>query len=283
MSKYDINRLSISLAGVGSPRALVMATVALGVVVPTPAIAGGTQTRQVTTLITRASDGLVYFYMSGTAISHRLSKLRHLALLDGRGRKRRMPERQRDMKQAIHRVRQHSTSRCSRMFKRRGPRLCAGGPNRTVSMRSSLACLVLPLALSACAGMSQERKQPTAWAQTVEEVGKFPVGRVIAVERVSYVPHGYGGSPLYGAMAATVGPPQAVMAIPIIDAFASNWFFRHTVQLRATGEKVVWDEFAAYDVGACVAIRTEPDLLVLAVPGQCDQESSIGHAEGQAR
>jgi hypothetical protein len=114
---------------------------------------------------------------------------------------------------------------------------------------SALSLLALT-ALSACVGLEQSRELPTASAQTAAEVGKLPVGRVMTVER-KY------------AAAGRVNP----VAGPVADLFTNtDWYFRHRIRLL-DGTVVERDEYAPYNVGACVALR--PHLLVPAYEGQC--------------
>jgi hypothetical protein len=46
--------------------------------------------------------------------------------------------------------------------------------------------------------------------------------------------------------------------------------FRHVVSLVGKQEVAIKDEFWTYAVGDCVALRYKPDMLVPALPGECD-------------
>ncbi len=143
-------------------------------------------------------------------------------------------------------------------------------PHHNRMVRALCACTVVLAVLPGCATQSPERPLPTAWAQTNEEIGKLPVGRVILVERVPFWPHGSGGTSTYAAVAPKAGVGAILVASLLTDTLSAQWVYRHTVQLRGTEGQIARDEYTAYKVGDCVAIRTTPDLLVPAVPGQCD-------------
>ncbi len=136
--------------------------------------------------------------------------------------------------------------------------------------RTLCACAVVLAVLPGCVTRSPERALPTAWAQTNEEIGKLPVGRVILVERVPFWPHGSGGTSAYAAVAPNAGVGSILVASLLTDALSAQWVYRHTIQLRGTEARIARDEYAVYKVGDCVAVRTTPDLLVPAAPGQCD-------------
>lgn len=143
-------------------------------------------------------------------------------------------------------------------------------PQHSRMARTLCACAVVLAVLPGCATQSPQRPLPIAWAQTNEETGKLPVGRVILVERVPFLPHGSGGTGAYAAVAPKAGVGTILVASLLTDTLSAQWVYRHTVQLRGTEVQIARDEYAAYKVGDCVAVRTTPDLLVPAAPGQCD-------------
>jgi len=77
--------------------------------------------------------------------------------------------------------------------------------------------------------------------------------------------------------------PLALLAAPVVlashaagadlvDEIPNNGngnVFRHVVRLTGTNEEIVRDEYWTYKVGDCVAVRSEPVLLVPALPDQC--------------
>jgi hypothetical protein len=137
-------------------------------------------------------------------------------------------------------------------------------------MHRLFGVLVISLSVCACAGLQQARELPRAWSQTPDEVNKLPVGRVIAVERNVYF-RDTRTSPGAAAGAMAVGPAAAVVGIPIIEGMRNgDWYYRHIVRLKGSGELVARDEYAAYKVGDCVALRMQPFLTVPALPGACD-------------
>jgi len=125
-----------------------------------------------------------------------------------------------------------------------------------------------------------------AWAQQPEERGKLPVGRVVAIERWSG-PDARSRSQeseiARGLVGMYVVVPLALLAAPVVlashaagadlvDEKPNNEngnVFRHVVRLTGTNEEIVRDEYWTYKVGDCVAVRSEPVLLVPALPDQC--------------
>lgn len=122
-----------------------------------------------------------------------------------------------------------------------------------MSRPAMLCCCIL--FLTSCAGVLQPREIPTSWAQTTDEAGKLPVGRVISVEQVSYLQQGE-RHPFLGI-------------VPTLIAEVS-WFYRLVIRIDHNGTLVERDEFVAYPVGECVALRSEPRMVVPALRGQCD-------------
>lgn len=128
---------------------------------------------------------------------------------------------------------------------------------------------------------------PTAWAQQPEERGKLPVGRVVAIERWSGPAAQVRSqeSNIASELAAVyVGIPLVFIAAPFIlmsyAAGGDTWdekpsktngnVYRHVVQLIGTNEEIIRDEYWTYKVGDCVAVRSQPVLLVPAFPDQCE-------------
>lgn len=129
-----------------------------------------------------------------------------------------------------------------------------------------------------------------AWAQTPREKGALPVGRVISIERKGGLPRfpDEYPTPAQEVSRGVVGTywmvPLVIVAAPVVladeamksglpadeTADVKGHIYRHRVRLAATGEEVERDEFWTYRVGDCVAIRSEPDMLVPALPDQCD-------------
>lgn len=128
----------------------------------------------------------------------------------------------------------------------------------------------MSLILSACAGVQQSREQPTSWAQTQAEVSELPVGRIVAVERMTYVRPGQLSQGGMAGVAGAIGPAAIALA-PVIDvAKNGDWFYRYSILLKSTNEIVQRDEFALYGVGDCVALRNQPYMVVPAFSGICD-------------
>jgi hypothetical protein len=136
-------------------------------------------------------------------------------------------------------------------------------------------CIGSALVLSACAGPQHNVARPVAWAQAPSEAKALPVGSVIFVEKLVYTDGHQSGSSNSAGLAvglAVVGSPlAAIAAAPMIEGLRpGEWFFRHKVRLRVSGEIITRDEFYEYKVGECVALRTEPYMVVPSLPGACD-------------
>lgn len=158
---------------------------------------------------------------------------------------------------------------------------------------------VLTVALAGCAGCatppSVPPPQPVAWAQTKDELGKLPVGRVVAVE----VRNSYREGPVPSAqtsqldsMAALAAPAASPLALPIAYVMTTalndlseaprGWYYRHRIQLLQSGELITRDERHTFKMGDCVALRESPQMLVPAHVGACEQ-SSVSDGESTGR
>lgn len=106
------------------------------------------------------------------------------------------------------------------------------------------------------AGILQHRDVPIASAQTADEAGQLPVGRVLKVERFTCLKTEIG--PVFG------GVPNLLAG--------SDGYYRQTVGQAVglmDGQTIERDEFMAYKVGECVAIRNA--LVVPALTGECQR------------
>lgn len=124
--------------------------------------------------------------------------------------------------------------------------------------------------------------QPVAWAQTPAEIGKLPVGRVLAVEvRNSYreVPLSAQQQRQLDVLPAVVPPSASPAALPLGYAMAAalndlteaprGWYYRHRIQLLQSGDVVTRDERHTFKVGDCVALRESPRIVVRAMDEAC--------------
>ena len=138
-------------------------------------------------------------------------------------------------------------------------------------MQLKQSTIVVCAALTACAGVQQTRQIPVSWAQTQEELGKLPVGRVLAVEKKTFMRSSRSGASTSAAVAGAAGPLVAVAVMPLLSGLRDgDWYYSHSIKLKGSSEMVVREEFAAYKLGDCVALRVEPFMLVPAFVGACD-------------
>lgn len=134
-------------------------------------------------------------------------------------------------------------------------------------------------------------RPPVAWAQTVDERGVLPIGWVVAIERVggpAALPDTVDTQPqeiAKGVIGNLIVVPLALATAPLVlagegmretateDPGSDNrgHVFRHRVRLIGLDQEVFRDEFWSYAIGDCVAIRTQPAMLVLALDGECDR------------
>jgi hypothetical protein len=73
-------------------------------------------------------------------------------------------------------------------------------------------------------------------------------------------------------IAAPVVLASHAAGVDLVDEKPNNEngnVYRHVVQLTGTNEEIIRDEYWTYKVGDCVAVRSEPILLVPALPDQC--------------
>ena len=134
-------------------------------------------------------------------------------------------------------------------------------------LRSHVTISLLVL-LQGCSGSPQP---PKAWAQTPEEATTLPVGTVVSVERESYSTGASTGPGTSAGVSGAVGPVAGAAAVALIDAFrGTGTAYRHTIRLKATGEVIYRTELALYKVGDCVAMRSQPELVVPALSGACN-------------
>lgn len=114
----------------------------------------------------------------------------------------------------------------------------------------------------------------------------LPVGRVVAIERY----YGYEVKiepqqpqlknallPVVSIAALLAGPvimaPSAVGADPLelrepVDGGGN--VYRHSIRLNGKDDMAVRVEFWTYNIGDCVALRSNPEMLVPALPDECE-------------
>lgn len=136
------------------------------------------------------------------------------------------------------------------------------------------------LVVTACAGpgdLSLGVAEPR-WAQRLEEAGRLPVGRVVAIDRF---PDGTGTAVTQPGYVALPSWPTTTM--PTLDTSAATGevskkgllLYRHTVRLNTAAVQVV-DADYELAVGDCVAVRSwkvgqqQVTQLVTALAGACD-------------
>ena len=106
--------------------------------------------------------------------------------------------------------------------------------------------------LPGCAGILQHRDLPITSAQTADAAGLLLVGRVLKLERFTH---------LKMALGPVVGVVPNLLA-------GTDGYHRHPIGLM-DGQTIERDEFMAYTVGECVAIRNA--LVVPALTGECQR------------
>jgi hypothetical protein len=130
--------------------------------------------------------------------------------------------------------------------------------------------LLLSLVLAACSTTSHRpsREIPRAWAQTPTEDGKLPVGHVVAVEEQVWKGQSPPSDSLYrwGMAFGVVG---VLVASSVADLPKDDSYYRYAIRTEGSGEIAVREECALFKIGDCVALRTEPLLLVPALPSAC--------------
>ena len=160
-------------------------------------------------------------------------------------------------------------------------------------MIRNLLVLCLGVLIVGCANTQETipivpKSIPTAWAQQPEEKGSLPVGRVIAIERyhgyeVKTAPYQEQGPQLKDALIPVV-IVTALLAAPVMLALheagndtsdldessdGGGNVYRHSIRLNGTDDMAIRDEFWTYNIGDCVALRSNPEMLVPALPGEC--------------
>ena len=155
--------------------------------------------------------------------------------------------------------------------------------------------LLIVLAIVGCTTVHKESAEiPTSWAQQVDEKGKLPVGKVVAIVRWQ----GRAGAPAsasseiwHGLIGILVVVPIALVTAPAVLAVcgvrddgcekprqhgvtpdAKGNTFRHVVRLVGAREELIRDEHFSYKVGDCVALRHTPDMLVPALGDECNAD-----------
>jgi len=147
-----------------------------------------------------------------------------------------------------------------------------------------------------CSTTPKERPSiPVSWSQKIEERGKLPTGKVIAIvpwKSPDSVSRSTGSEITKGLIGAYVVVPLALLAAPAallvcsmrddgcnssnkygVEPDENGNVFRHVVQLSGSQKEVIKDEFWSFRVGDCVALREEPDMLVPALNNECASES----------
>jgi len=128
---------------------------------------------------------------------------------------------------------------------------------------------------------------PTAWAQHPEEKGSMLVGRIVAISRY----YGYEVNnapnhepqlkdaliPVVTTAALLAGPVIMTLSLVGVDPLelrkpvgSGGDVYRHSIRLNGTDDIAVHDEFWSYRIGDCVALRSEPEMLVPALPVECE-------------
>ncbi len=137
--------------------------------------------------------------------------------------------------------------------------------------------LALLLALSGC-GTTAVRPPPkipppVAWAQQPEELGKLRTGKVVAIDRASFEDNS-----TYGARTVSVMVPIRGGFIPLelpstsSKSRVTQEYFRYTIQRSKSKELEVWEDFVEYSLGACLAARDQPQLIVPALAQECAEQ-----------
>lgn len=113
---------------------------------------------------------------------------------------------------------------------------------------------------------------PTEWAQKNEEVGKLPVGRVTGVELKRFTNH-------YSRDALSMVMPVYGLIVPVVVPTLEGikygnkeqQYYLYSVRQKGANELSKWGEYVVYPVGACVALRLEPYLMIVpAVESECE-------------
>ena len=132
-------------------------------------------------------------------------------------------------------------------------------------------------AVCGCAGMDSEvpdKYRPLA--QLPDEAGKLPVGRVVAVEKITFQ-RGSRPSTQAAYTSPTIGPAAAATARVFDSIRDTDWVYRHKFRMKG-GEIKLIDLKYELAVGDCIAFRPglqadeplESRAAVAALPGQCN-------------
>ncbi len=145
-----------------------------------------------------------------------------------------------------------------------------------MKIRFAQALAVLA-ALSGCATTTVKPPPkippPVAWAQQPDELGKLRAGKVVAIDRAMYEDNS-----TYGARTVPVIVPIRGIFMPLeLPSISSRSkvrqeYFRYTIQRSNSKELEVWEDFVEYPLGACLAARDQPQLVVPALPQECSQQ-----------
>lgn len=138
---------------------------------------------------------------------------------------------------------------------------------------------------------------PVGWTQKIEERGALPIGRVVAIEQkqeqeiiydtkkpeneslsfgdfliLPFVPIVLFASDLVGLFVPDKSPDNDAGPDRLDEksSHEKGIVYRHVIRLIGTDEEVVRDEFFSFKVGDCVALRSTPQQLVMALPGECE-------------
>ncbi len=136
--------------------------------------------------------------------------------------------------------------------------------------------VLLTFALVSCTTVKPPPKipPPVAWAQQLDELGRLRTGKVVGIERATYDdsirPTGSRSIPVVVPIAGVFVPLSlpSPSTRPLLHTVRQE-YFRYTIQRSKSNELEVWEDFVEYAVGACLAARDQPQMIVPALPQEC--------------
>ena len=140
-----------------------------------------------------------------------------------------------------------------------------------MTIRVHTLLISIGVTLAGCANRpppEPARISPVAWAQTEGELDRLPVGHVVQVTReVQQVKVGSDTDRTFVFLYRGV---PILIPISTRASLHGEAFFRHVIRLKGSGELIGRDEYAPFELGSCVAIRENPQLVVPAHAKACD-------------